>query len=79
MLRRGGFGKGRASPCCFYRPQKKIWVVHGDDFLTVGEEAGLDYLQRLLADEYDIKAARIGPEQGDARELKAFGRIIQYS
>ena len=53
-------------------------VVHGDDFLTVGEEAGLDYMQQLLANEYDIKTARIGPEQGNAKELKALGRIIQY-
>ena len=65
VLIKGGFEKGRASPCCFFHRNRGIWVVvHGDDFITVSDEPGMKYMEKILSDSYSIKASVIGPGKG---------------
>ena len=77
VLARAGFTKGRASPCCFFHRERQIWVVvHGDDFITVSDRQGLEYIEGVLRAAYAIKASVIGPDKNEEKELKALGRII---
>ena len=77
VLSQAGFVKGRASPVCFHHPERKIWVVvHGDDFITVAEDEGIEYLEKVLSSSYAIKSSYLGSGSKDPKEIKALGRII---
>ena len=45
-----GFIQGRASPCSFYHPKWKVYVVaHGDDFTALGTDDALNlYVEMAL-------------------------------
>jgi hypothetical protein len=44
-----GFVTGKYNPCMFYHPDKGILcLVHGDDFVSVGSDAQLDWLKGEL-------------------------------
>ena len=78
VLVASGFVKGRASPCCYHHPGKQIWmVVHGDDFITVCDKPGMDFVKNVLEKEYAIKSSVIGSDPKDLKEMKALGRIIK--
>ena len=43
VLKRAGFVRGRANPCSFHHPKLKVFaIVHGDDFVSTGDQKGLD-------------------------------------
>ena len=51
-----GFKRGRASAVCFYHPAKDILgLVHGDDFVFCGADAGLDWVARELSKSIMLK------------------------
>ena len=55
-LGRLGFVQGRASPCCFAHESRDLKVfVHGDDFTVLGRDEDLDYFQRGIQAEFDVK------------------------
>ena len=50
------FKQGASSPCVFYHEEKKLrTVVHGDDYIIVGHEHDLKWLEERLKDKYEIK------------------------
>ena len=69
-----GFQQGQASPCHFYHPLHKVWVlVHGDDFMIIGRQAGRDYTTEVLGKAYKITIGHAGPQENDPKELKILG------
>ena len=64
----------------FYHPRFKVYsIAHGDDFVSTGSVAGLDYLRRTLEGEYEIKNNIIGSDKGDLKELKVLIGIIRFT
>jgi hypothetical protein len=64
VLVAAGFNRGQASPVTFFHPEREIWcVVHGDDFTFTGEDAGLDWVTKLMQDEYEVKVRGGGLDQ----------------
>ena len=53
-----------------------MWcVVHGDDFSFVGYDSDLDFIVKVLQQEYEIKVrGRLGPGPRDTREIDILGR-----
>ena len=75
-----GFRSGASSPCVFFHPERNVSiVVHGDDFNALGTSADLDWYEKCLADNFEIKVrGRMGPG-GDCTEIKILNRILTYS
>ena len=51
-----GYLQGKSNPCLFYNPSSEVaCLVHGDDFLAVGEESALKQFKEQLAKEWKIQ------------------------
>ena len=49
VLKEAGFEQGKYSPCLFWHPQRELYTfVHGDNFVTSGEQKQLRWLDEVL-------------------------------
>ena len=73
-----GFQSGKASPCCFYHPERNISiVVHGDDFTALGLDADLDYYETELAKNFELKIrGRLGEGCKGDNQIRILNRIV---
>ena len=53
-------------------------LVHGDDYIIVGHEQDLKWLEARLQDKYDIKTKMLGPNEDHNQEVRVFNRIITW-
>lgn len=61
------------------KEQGLIGLVHGDDFLVAGEDAGLQWLNKLLNSKYTARwEATLGEDGGDQREMFFLNRVVRY-
>ncbi len=52
-------------------------AVHGDDFLFVGLDEDLDFVEELLKSKYELKVrGRLGGGENDKRAVDMLGRTI---
>ena len=74
------YQRGRASPCLFKHDKSDTsGLVHGDDFIFVGEEAELDRLMKRLQGRYPVKCKMLGPRAEDHNEIVALNRTIAWT
>ena len=75
-----GFAKGKASPCCFYEPKRKLrCVVHGDDFTILGDRKHLDWFRERMKKRYPVKIrGRLGPRDTDEKQIRILNRILTW-
>ena len=52
-------------------------LVHGDDFVTVGDVKDLEWLKKVLEGRFEIKSQVIGTGKGECQEGKVLNRIIR--
>jgi len=76
-----GFRAGKASPCLFYHPQRRIRVVvYGDDFTVLGEEAQLNWFTTKINEKFETKhRARFGPEAKDGKSVRILNRVVTWT
>ena len=56
-LRKAGYARGIANPCLFYNGKcNASAMVHGDDFLAVGDDKSVEGLKDVLKAAYKVKA-----------------------
>ena len=78
IMTQAGFRVGRYSPCTFWHPQRMIKTfVHGDDFVSVGTEAQLNWMEGYLKKKFEVKINRIGHGANVKREGRILNRIIR--
>ena len=79
-LDEAGFNAGRATVVAFYHRERDVRiVVHGDDFVVEGEDAGLDWVKGVLAAKYITKVRGVlGPEPGDQKSIDILGRVVEW-
>eukprot|EP00434_Breviolum_minutum_P042976 symbB.v1.2.038276.t1/scaffold5896.1/size48089/1 len=79
ILESAGFKRGRSNASVFYREADGVRVVvHGDDFLALGDRTGLDELDALLRRSYELKRlGTLGDEEGDDKEVHFLNRLIR--
>ena len=59
-----GFKQGNASPCTFYRKQKKIRTyVHGGEYVNIGLPHNLEWMKRELETKYQVKTQVLGARE----------------
>ena len=73
-----GFVQGQAWTSVFTHPERDVMLlVHGDDFLVLGDEDGQKYLKDTLSEHYDYRCdGCIGPE--DNQHMTLLNRIVTY-
>ena len=74
-----GFTKGVASPCIFYHKNRHIHVyVNGDDFVAVGDNKEVKWLQSQLSSVYDMKAEIMGDGVNEMKQQQILNRIVTW-
>ena len=74
-----GFEAGKASPVVFNHRKRGLMVfVHGDDFVSSGEEADVNWLKKLLEQKYPIKTTIMGNGAKHLKEARVLNRIIRW-
>ena len=54
-------------------------VVHGDDFITLGDSEALSEVERAMSDHYTIKVrAVLGAGRDDAKEVRILNRYVRW-
>ena len=76
-----GFRSGVASPCCFHHAEKGLSVVvHGDDFTALGCDAELDWYEKKLAENFELKIrGRVGEGCSGDNEIRILNRIVRLT
>ena len=47
--------------CCFYHEKRRMWATtHGDDIMTVGDNAQAQWFDKELRKVYEIKSEVVG-------------------
>ena len=73
-----GFLQGRYNPCLYRHPAMGIQaMVHGDDFVCVGEIEQAKWFRKKLEQRFEIKTTVVGECEGEQREARVLNRIIR--
>ena len=74
QLTKIGFSRGKAFPSLYYNAEMDIHtLVHGDDYVSVGDKAGLQWLKKELETAFEIKTDMLGRSDP---EMKTSGKIL---
>ena len=77
-LEKIGFRRGIGHPAVFYHPTKDLTtLVHGDDYVSSGLQAELDWLEGELQQAYEIQTQKVGPGGKQDKEGKVLNRIVR--
>ena len=69
-----GFQRGKAFPSLYHHKEKDIYtLIHGDDYVSVGEKSELKWLKAQLETAFEIKSDLLGSSD---EELKTSGKIL---
>ena len=56
------------------------WLVHGDDFITLGASEALSEVERAMSDHYTKKVrAVLGAGRDDAKEVRILNRYVRWN
>ena len=80
VMEKLGFRRGAAVSCLFYHADRQIRVgIHGDDFTILGNKESLDWYQKELSKEFELKVRGIiGPERSDDKSIRLLNRVFEW-
>ena len=79
-LKKVGYRRGVSNPCLFWHPEDDVTImVHGDDFVAVGEPDKLEKATKSLKDRYKIKTEVLGTGKEDVKEVKILNKVIRLT
>ena len=79
-LAKAGYIRGVANPCLFHSKAEKCGVmVHGDDFVAVGDKKSTDRLKLILEKAYKITCEILGGDADEKDEIRVLNRVIHRS
>ena len=79
-LKKAGFVQGKTSPCLFFHEGKNVAImVHGDDFVAVGDPANLASTEAALREKYKIKTETLGGDANDTKEVRILNKVIRLT
>ena len=72
----GGFRRGKHSAALSHNPNQDVrMAVHGDDFVCLSDDDGLEHIDSLLKSKYTAK--EIGFEDSDVKSLLLLNRVFR--
>ena len=80
-FRKMGFLQGVASACCFRNENRDVrCVVHGDDFVFVGRDADLAWIEQEMAKSFLTKVVgKLGCDADDLKETRVLNRVLRWT
>ena len=73
-----GFIQGMYNPCTYFHKQKGLrTLVHGDDFVTTGDEGACSWFKKALERRFEIKTVVIGAGEDHVKEARILNRIVR--
>ena len=76
LLIANGFTRTRASTCVFHHASRHIkMMVHGDDFVSTGDDDDLQWLQTIFECKFEIYNVILGHEEKDTKTAKVLNWI----
>ena len=74
----GGFRRGKHSAALFHNPNHDVrMAVHGDDFVCLSDDDGLEHIDSLLRSKYSAKnMGTLGIEDSDVKSLLLLNRVF---
>ena len=76
-MAKAGFERGIANPCLFFNKAEDCSVmVHGDDFVAVGNAKTTLKLKETLEKAYKVKCEVLGEDPGEMSEIRVLNRVI---
>ena len=81
LLQEHGIQAGTAWPSIFYDTQSDArFLVHGDDFLILGDEDAQKRIATILAKKFEFRVdGCVGPEESDGTVMSVLNRILEYN
>ena len=78
---KAGFTRGAASACCFYHKQRDLrCIVHGDDFVFVGSDTDLLWMEEQMRQRFLVKVVgKLGGDETDLKELCILNRVLRWT
>ena len=74
-----GFKRGKASPCTFFHESRSIRTyIHGDDYVSIGQDADLQWMKEQMEKKYELKTQVLGPDETDKQEVRVLNRVISW-
>jgi hypothetical protein len=76
----GGYRQGLSSTAVFWNEeQDALGMVHGDDFIILGDDEAATHMGALLKKRYECRrVGLLGPEEADDKEIVVLNRLIRY-
>ena len=80
MDKKIGFDSGVSDPALQHCEKRDAFMmVHGDDFITLGDSEALSEVERAMSDHYTIKVrAILGAGRDDAKEVRILNRYVRW-
>ena len=79
-LIKDGFRRGRSNTCLFHHPISGVAVmVHGDDFVAVGDKDGLKSIREALEGKYKLKVQTLGSRKECSKEIRVLNKIVRHT
>ena len=81
-MREWGFEVSRFNSCMFQHKTREIrCLVHGDDFVSVGQPEELKWMKTKLSQRFEIKTSMVGmnAQDGEIREARILNRVIRVT
>ena len=76
-----GFESGASNPALLHSEKLDAsMMVHGDDFLTLGDDEALSEVEHVMSSHYTIKVrAVLGAGRDDAKEVRILNRYVRWN
>ena len=75
-----GFSVSMINPCIFKQKLMGIeCMVHGDDFISIGNKESLEWFKKALEREFEIKTTVIGWHEKAEKEMRVLNQIIRIT
>ena len=82
LMVRNGYIQAKYNTSLYYNPAIDVRVmIHGDDFIAVGERAEIAAFRKLVANRFTVKDKVIGlrSDLGETQETRILNRIIRVT
>ncbi len=80
LLKDAGIKQCVGWPALFIHDGEDLrFLVHGDDFVAVGDEKALEFLENKIKSKFEYRIdGKIGPEESDGSSMCVLNRLISY-
>jgi hypothetical protein len=73
-----GLIRGKGHPSVFWHPKREIrTLVHGDDYVSSGDETSMTWLEAEFAKAYEIRTQKLGMRKEYQQEGKVLNRLVR--